>query len=151
MQTFSQSPQTSTPRIPIEQHAALFAVINQSRLANGWLTRTAQELDPMIREWARIFDRYNIPPNHYQELYTRAFEVRANALHNGSHPASMDATLIASQWIGQNGLQQELRRRQVEDARALPSNAESACDKCLGTGFERYKDGAYFATKKCSH
>lgn len=153
--TFSESPQISTPTITTslsrEQHAALFAVINKSRLLNGWTTRTAKELDPTIRTWAETFARYNIPISAYNELYQRAFDVRQSKLQTGAVPPMFDATLLVSQWTGNFGLQSELRQREVETGRTLTANAETVCQHCNGSGFKTVIEGNYRNAVKCDH
>jgi hypothetical protein len=151
MQTYSQKAPLSTTTIPREQHAALFAIINKARLLNGWTTRTAQELDPTIRTWAEAFSWHSIPTSAYPELYKRAFEVRANRMHGGNDVPQMDATLLVSQWVGSYGLQAQWRLKQIEERRSLPTNAESNCDDCLGTGFKMTESGGYRGMVKCTH
>lgn len=141
MQRFSQSPQTSTPttlsNVPREQHAALFALINKARMLNGWSTRTAQELDPTIRTWSEIFEKYNIPISAYQELYQRSFELRQRRLGEGKDVPQMDATLLVSQWDSEWGLRKELYNRKVNEGRTLTVNAQTACQYCDGTGWKQ--------------
>lgn len=153
MQKSSQSPQTSTQIIPSrEQHAALFTVINKSRLLNGWTTRTAQELDPTIRIWNEMFLKYQIPVAAYQELYERAFDTRQKTLQmNPKHVPQMDATLLVSHWTGEHGLRAELKRREIERGRTLANNAESQCQKCFGSGCRTVVKDNYTFAVKCDH
>lgn len=149
----SQSLRTSTPTTTLsrEQHAALFAVINKSRMLNGWQTRTAQELDQTIRTWGEMMNSYNIPIDSYPELYKRAFDVRQERMRSAKDVPQMDATLLVSQWTGEWGLRNELRRRKVDEGRTLPANAESVCRDCDGTGFKTVQQGQYSGLVKCDH
>lgn len=159
-QTFSQSPKTSTPtttsNLSRENHAALFAIINKARMLNGWQTRTAQELDQTIRTWGEMLNSYQIPLAAYPELYRRAFDVRQERMRQGGEVPQMDATLLVSQWTGPNGLQSDLRQREIDQGRTLPSTAQSQCERCLGNeaGFERLFDdqgNAAGLRKNCDH
>lgn len=117
------------PRITRDSHAALFALINKSRLLNGWMMRTAQELDPTIRAWHELFTEYSIPISAYEQLYKRAFEFRQRRMNQGQDCPTMDCTLLVSQWTGENGLQKELREK-----------ARIAADKQLAMGGEKCPD-----------
>jgi hypothetical protein len=149
--TSSRNQQTSIATIPAEQHAALFALINKARMLNGWMSKTAKELDPMIRQWADEFNRLGIPISAYPELFSRAFDTRISAMNRGDSCPTMDAPLLASCWVGENGLKKELKRRAVEARNALPANAESVCQMCFGSGFKTVQDGRYSVSKKCDH
>lgn len=149
-QTFSKNLPTSTQTIQSlsrDEHAALFAVINKARLLNGWLTRTAQELDATIRTWAEIFADYQIPINAYPELYKRAFDVRQTKMQLGLTVPQMDATLLVSQWTGAFGLKAAWRQKEIEAGRTLGANAESVCQHCFGTGFRSVEGGV----RRCDH
>jgi hypothetical protein len=130
-------------------HAALFALINKSRLLNGWQTRSAQELDPTIRTWHEAFSFYGIPVSAYNELYQRALEFRALRLATGHEPPQMDATLLISQWTGLNGLQAEITQRSKH--RTLTANAESTCPYCYGSGFRESVRGDVKGVIRCNH
>lgn len=147
----SRNRSSSTKTIPAEQHAALFAVINRVRMLNGWSTRTAMDLDPTIRTWADVFDRYDVPYQYYNTLYLRAFDVRQSKLMLGQEPPSFDASLLISQWTGPNGLRQELRQREIETRRTLPENAASGCELCFGTGFKRTSEERTAPVVRCDH
>lgn len=136
-----------TPNIPREVHVGLFQVINKSRMLNGWKSKTAAELDATIRSWAEIFVEYKIPVSAYDSLYKRGFDVRQKALRNGKDVPQMDATLLVSQWTGEHGLAAELRQKEVDAKRYLPAAAESACERCFGTGWECTDRGA----RRCDH
>lgn len=129
----SQSQQISTTNIPREQHAALFSVINKSRMQNGWQTKTAAELDATIRTWAEAFAFKKIPadPAIYQELYLRAFEVRVDAQQQGKDVPQCDAVLLASCWVG---LKHDIEQKRILAGRTLTQNAASDCRHCHGTG-----------------
>lgn len=147
-----QNPPTSTLTILArEDHAALFAVINKSRLLNGWQTRTAQELDPTIRIWHEAFSFYQIPSSAYPQLYQRALDVRQQKMQSGGDVPQMDATLLISQWTGNYGLQVQLRQREVEKGRMLPANAESVCQDCFGTNLKTVIQNGYRGKVKCEH
>ena len=141
-QTLSK-PQKSSTTISPERHAALWGIINKVRMLNGWTIRTAQELDKTIRAWNEVLE--NVPIEAYPELYKRSFQVRALALNVGRQPPDFDATLLYSQWIGEHGLRAELKRKEIESKKYLPSTAISDCDKCHGTGIECTPRGA----RKC--
>ncbi len=114
-------------------------------MLNGWTMRTAQELDKTIRAWNEVLEQ--IPIGAYPELYKRAFQVRALALNVGRQPPDFDATLLYSQWIGENGLRAEMNRRAIEEKRYLTPTAASDCDLCHGSGFEITERGA----RPCRH
>lgn len=97
------------------------------------MTRTAADLDAMIRTWAELFDQYKIPLAAYDELYKRAFDYRQNRLHDKGDYLNADATLLVSCW---HGLRDELKQRDVDARRFLPVTAESDCPRCFGTGME---------------
>lgn len=158
----SKSRQTSKPiiraaagnDIPGEQHAALFALVNKSRKLNGWGASTAKELDPQIRVWAEQFNRYAIPLAAYGELFNRAFDVRIDKMNKIGEGPTMDAALLVSQWIGEHGLQAELRRHEIEHARTLTDVAASQCQRCDGLNMEAVYDdnGNRLGLKKgCDH
>lgn len=111
----------------------MFAVINKSRMLNGWTTKTAQELDATIRTWAEVFDRYRIPYRHYDELYKRAFKWRVDQMHRDGKAEPMDAVMLAACWPG---LSDELKSRMVAEGRYLEANAASDCERCFGSGME---------------
>jgi|GEM_PF-5569862 len=148
-----QNPPTSTLTIPSrEQHAALFALINKSRLLNGWMTRTAQELDQTIRAWHEIFAKYAIPLTAYHELYLRAFDARQRKMSAGQDVPTMDATLLVAQWTGDNGLRAEMKQREIDRKRTLGANAASVCRYCHGTGFRPVNPEARMSPfTQCDH
>lgn len=136
------------------EHAALFTIINKSRLLNGWTTRTAKDLDPTIRVWHSAFARYGIPLSAYEELYQRAFDVRQTKMQQGdlNKVPPLDATLLVSQWDGPHGLKAELKQRDIDSGKFLPDNAESICQDCFGSGFYQMNraDGTT-GVIKCEH
>jgi len=111
----------------------LFAIINKARMLNGWSAKTAQELDPTIRTWAEAFGFYSIPTSAYNELYQRAFETRQRRMSDGKDVPQMDATLLVAHWTGPNGLQSDLRQRDIDTGRTLTATSAAACEKCFGT------------------
>ena len=115
---------------------------------NGWTTRTAQELDQTIRTWGEMFAHYQIPVSAYPELYQRGFDVRQLKMREGKDVPQMDATLMVSQWTGDWGLRAQLRQREVEAGRTLASNAESICQRCLGSGWEVVEGKG---ARRCDH
>ncbi len=138
-------------QVPRIEHAAIFALINKVRLLNGWTTKTAAELDAMIRVWHEIFARHEIPVAAFDELYRRAFDVRQGRLRDGKDVPAMDAHLIVSQWTGDWGLRAELRNREIERVKMLPSNAETVCETCLGSGWAEVRRGRYRGVVRCDH
>lgn len=152
IKTFSENQRSSTPIIlNRDDHAAFFGLINKSRLLNGWLTRTASELDPTIRTWHEVFRHYEIPVAAFDGLYKRAFDVRQSKLQQGKEPPAMDATLLVSQWTGEHGLKAELKRREVDHGRTLATNAESQCQLCFGSGYKTVEKDGYPGSVKCDH
>lgn len=114
-------------------------MINQSRLANGWTTKTAEDLDATIKTWHKVFRFYEIPTKDAKlldKLYFRALGLRQNCLQNGKEPPAMNAELMAACWTGANGLKAELEQKRIEEKRYLPDTAASACPRCFGLGFE---------------
>src|SRR5947208_5458758 len=138
-QTSSKLQQSSsdetTATIPREVAQALFGLINRSRKQNGWAMKELDELKPQIATWYSDFTRHNIPVSAYNELFNRAFDYRVNKLSRGEEPMPMDSPLLVAQWVGENGLAKELRRREEERGRTLGQNAASVCKWCLGSGW----------------
>lgn len=141
--------------IPREVHAALFSVINKARLLNGWMMRTAQELDPTIRVWFEALSEYQIPASAYDGLYKRALDVRQMKMQIGAKDVPyIDAALLISQWTGPNGFKAELRQREVDAGRTLTTTARSNCLRCYGTDMEAVfdEDGNKIGTRPgCKH
>lgn len=147
--TFSQSRPSSIATIPAEVHAALFTIINKSRKLNGWLARSAKELNPTIMVWAETFGHYNIPVTAYDRIYRQAFDVRQRAIANGKEPPPMDATLLVACWDGEHGVRAQLRQEEIERGRTLGSNAASVCRHCYGSGFRQLTDRK--GVTRCDH
>lgn len=120
-------------------------------MLQGWTTKTAQELDATIRTWGEILSRYRIPLEQYHSLYWRAFDVRQGKLQNGGDVPDFDATLLVSQWTGQNGLERELHQRRVESGKYLPDTARTQCTKCNGSGWKHIGEGRHAPVAKCDH
>jgi len=125
-------------QISKNEHAAIFAIINKSRMLNGWAAKTAQELDATIRVWFDALSAYKIPLKCYDTLYLRAIDTRQTFLSNGKEPPLFNVDLLISCWTGTNGLQSELRAQEIRKGRTLTENAETTCKYCFGTGL-RYK------------
>lgn len=142
----------STAKVPLEIAQALFTLINRVRKLNGWMLRDLEELKPQISTWFETFYRHQIPITAYQELFNRSFDVRARQLSRGEDPSPMDATLLVSQWIGEDGLQKELRRREQGLGRTLSANAGSVCKWCLGSGWRSGNvDDPKAGVVRCDH
>lgn len=134
----STQAQISMPTIRREQHAAIFTVINLSRGTLGWGLKTAKDLDEEIKIWAFTFNDYKIPDEHLLDLWKRARDLRIARLQNGLECPDFTAELLAACWVGANGLQAELREKEIRKGRTLTANAETQCKYCFGTG-RRYK------------
>jgi hypothetical protein len=139
----SKRPENSTPTGPEtisrDQHAALFALINKSRLAQGWNALDIRSADPVIRVWADELNRYRIPIECYPELYNRAFDVRMNALSHGKDAPMIDAVLLASRWSGEHGLAAEIARKKRDQQKSLQSSLlpqDPVCPRCRDTNVE---------------
>lgn len=132
-----------------DEEIGLFAVINQVRALQGWSLAPAAELEPICKVWWMEFSRFKIPTVHYQTLFQRAHDARIRFINqNGTKNApAIDATLLISLWTGEGGLAAEIRRKEVESGRFLPSTAASDCDRCYGTGIECTPNGA----RTCDH
>lgn len=131
-------------------YAALWQIINKSRMQNGWTTKTAEELDATIETWFESFGFYKIPkdPAIYHELYSRAFVLRADARQQGVEVQQMDAVLLASCW---RGLKTDIEQQRIRSGKFLTENAASTCKYCLGTGWcEIEKHGAK-GRVRCDH
>lgn len=136
------------------EHAALFSVINQSRLVNGWTAAKAGELDPTIRVWFKVLTHFGVPPEHYDALYLRALDARQTYWQNGKEPPLMNAELLAAGWTGANGLRAEIERERIESKKYLSDTAESQCPRCfgLGTEFIYSKTGKSLGVRRnCQH
>lgn len=130
----------SAPReITKEEEVGLFAVINQVRALQGWSIAPATELEPICKVWWMEFSRFNIPAAQYQTLFQRAHDARIRHVNlNGPKNApTIDATLLIALWTGDNGLAAEIRRREIESGRFLPSTAASDCEMCFGSGMRK--------------
>jgi hypothetical protein len=93
------------------------------------MTRPMDELDDTIEAWAEMFDHYQIPVEAYQELYQRAFDARQRKMNQGKECPTMDATLLVSQWTGDNGLKKELReQKKIGADRQLQQGGEPCPD-----------------------
>lgn len=135
-----------------DQHAALFGLINKSRLLSGWSPKTAAELDATIRVWAEVLNQFEIPLGAYPELYQRAVDLRQWKMANGHEPPNIDATLLVSRWTGEGGLAAEYRRREVEAGRTLAAGNAYGCRRCFGSGWEIVDTGGgYTAARRCDH
>lgn len=133
----SQRNSSNANSISPELNVALWKLINKSRLANGWSTKTAEELDDTIEEWGRILKKYGIPVDALPELYDRAFDVRQAKFQASGYIVSIDATLLVSQWTGENGLAKELRTRSIiPPDRRLYEELPKVCGTCFDTGIQ---------------
>lgn len=140
-----------TSQISREEHAALFAVINKSRMLNGWTAKTAQDLDATIRVWFEILSSYKIPVQCFERLYFRAVDTRQTFLMNGKEPPAFNAELLISCWAGPNGLRAELQQEEIARGRTLTQNAESVCRHCHGSNWREVADGNYKGVRRCNH
>ena len=151
----NQPTSTQIIQIPLKQHAALFSVINQSRLLQGWGGSTAKDLNEQIIIWAKVLDRYKIPFEAYEELYLRAVDLRQSRLNQGLEMPNFSAELLIASWTGEHGLQREIEKRRIAEGRTLSGNAETQCPRCFGMGLE-YRFDAENGRKlgiigKCDH
>jgi hypothetical protein len=119
-------------------------------MTNGWKTRTAEELDATIETWYEAFTFYKIPadPIIYQELYLRAFGIRADCQQQGKDVPQCDAVLLASCWPG---LKTDIEQKRILAGRTLTENAASVCKHCGGTGWRNVIEGGARGVKKCDH
>jgi hypothetical protein len=105
-------------------------------MLNGWMTRTAKELDATIETWGEMLNEYEIPYTAYNELYALAFDRRQEILRTKGDVIQMDAALLVSCWTGEYGLKEKLRQRQIDAGRTLTGQAQSQCLDCFGTGIK---------------
>lgn len=154
--TFLEKAPSSTEirQISPETHAALWSLINKSRMLNGWKSKTAAELNATVRVWFEIFEQYKIPVSAYNALYFRAFDLRQTRAMQGLDVPQFDATLLVSCWTGQNGLRAELEQKRIDERRYLPDTARSQCPRCHGIesvwAVETDSDG-YQRARRCVH
>ena len=89
-----------------------------------------------VQTWFEILQTEKVPENAFDELYRRACQKQAVALGSGKEMPDMSAQLMLSCWIGDFGLRNEIRQREFDSKKFLPSTAESICIRCDGTGLE---------------
>jgi len=104
-----------------------------------------------VQTWFEILQTEKVPAEQYDALYRRACNYQAFIIQQGKEAPDMSAQLMLAQWIGGNGLRAELERERIESGKYLPSNAESVCKHCNGSGFREVIDGKYKGVKKCNH
>lgn len=128
---------TALREITREEEVGLFSIINQARALQGWTLAPAHELAPICKVWWKEFSRYKIHPKHYETLFQRAHDARIQSIKAGARNIpSIDATLLICQWTGEAGLAAELRQKDIDSHRYLPSTAVSDCELCFGSGIE---------------
>ncbi len=142
--------------IPLDKQNALGDVLDRWRLNQGWNPWDDDTQMMAIKSWVHVLDREDIPASAYNELYERALETRAHALRTGKTLPNFGAELLLAEWIGENGLRRELRQREIDSGRTLPSNAQSRCGRCFGTGMEHKFDAdghnlGIIHGKECDH
>lgn len=138
------------PKPSTEAKAALFAILNNLRALRGWSLASIAELEPIICIWHEELRRHDIPVKHYQTLFNRACDARSLAIQAGKTPPDIDAFALVAAWLGPQGLRAELRRKQIDDRRSLPANAESICQLCNGFGWY-YPKGFEHGVLRCDH
>lgn len=98
--------------------------------------------------WIESLDRENIPYQHYEELYRRSVELRSQRMAQGLKCDDFSVDMMLACWPG---LKEDLKQREIDRARLLPTNAESVCQLCFGTGFRSEMEGQYRVSRKCDH
>jgi len=115
------------------------------------------KIEPDPSEWIAAFEPYKIPTGCYDELYRRCIDLQQTRLRDNNEKLEINAPLMISQWTGRHGLERELRQREIDSGRSLPSNTQSRCDRCFATGWEHKFDadgnnlGMLFPRTPCDH
>lgn len=102
-----------------------------------------------IASFVHSLDREGVPASAYGELYERVLVSRSKAIQDGKTIPAFGVDLMLSQWLGDWGLRAELKQREVAAGRSLPSNAETVCQYCDGTGWREVGETKSFT--KCDH
>lgn len=145
-QTLSQTAPTVSP-VPVEKQRAMGDIFDRWRLNNGWNPWDNKTQMAAIASFVHSLDRENVPASAYGELYERVLQTRAKAVQDGKNVPAFGVDLMLAAWGGEWGLRNELKQREIDAGRSLPSNAEMVCELCHGSGFKNIGGGVV----KCDH
>lgn len=131
-------------------------VLDRWRINCGWNPWDDATQDAGIASYVHTLDRYDVPAKLYGELYERVIQLRTSAIIAGKQIPNFGAEIMLACWQGESGLRDELRRREIEERRTLPSVAASQCPRCGGleAGLEQIydADGNLQGSRKgCDH
>lgn len=147
----STSTRISGPTKP--KIAAALSVINKYRIGRGWGAIAPDIAEETALVWIEQLDRYGIPAECYEALYRRTVDARVAKRQQGQPVADLTAEDLIASWTGANGLQAEMRAREIERGRTLTADAASQCPKCYGSGWEYVREnGRDIGVKgRCAH
>ena len=92
------------------------------------------DAEPMALTWIEDLDAYNIPAEHYGELYRRSIDLRVSRLNQGKDADEFSSEMMISCWTTKGGLRDELKQKDIKARRYLPDAVASDCGQCFGTG-----------------
>lgn len=141
-------------KIHKEKVVAVGEIISRHYSLQIWTIPGPSHIEVMAKAWIEQFDRANIPMSAYHALYDRTVDLRTSRLGRGLECPEFSAELLIACWIGENGLQAEMRRKEIEKKRSLPETATSFCPRCRGTGIEYIfsADGVHLGCRpNCKH
>jgi hypothetical protein len=126
-------------------------VFDRWRLNCGWNPWDNATQMAAISSFVATLDRESIPASAYMELYERAIQMRTRAVQDGKALPAFGAELLLACWLGDWGLRNELRQREIDARRTLTGNAESVCRECHGSGWRTERTEGYSIARKCDH
>lgn len=111
-------------------------VIDRWRLNQGFNPYDNETQDMAIQSWVHILDREKVPAEVYNELFERSLTTRALAIQSGRDLPRMGAELLLAHWLGDNGLQKELRDKNKigADKQLYSESYAPKCSWCVDTG-----------------
>lgn len=127
-------------------------VFDRWRLNCGWNPWDNDTQGMAISSFVHTLDRAGVPASAYNELYERVLLIRANAIQNDKKIPQFGSDLMLAAWLGEGGLQSELRQREIDARRTLGANAASVCQHCYGTTFRKIDPtDRNSPVRKCDH
>lgn len=115
-------------------------VFDRWRINQGWNPWDNKTQMAAIASFVHTLDAEAVPANAYSQLYERVLKSRVTAIQAGKQLPNFGVELMLAEWLGPYGLKTEWKQREIDGGRTLPSNAESVCQDCFGTGIKIIKD-----------
>lgn len=142
----TQPSYANTAQITPDKMLALFNVLNQFRLHQGWNILAADEAELIALAWIRILDHYNIPAAAYDALYIRAMASRTKRQAQGDELHTMAVSDLTAEWVGPYGYGEEWRK--MHSPKQLLTGQ---CRICNNTGFQRIVKDGHPGVIPCKH